>query len=254
MKRLLPVTLALCAIVFPAATRAQGETFPEQGSVELDRGSFRIYQSDKFLGTEVFALASSGDSLLVTSRSFQLLPGADTLRKDVAQVVGLNDFGLRSYLSKQQYGGHTLTRGLELGDTAITSYRQDELGGASDSFVLPPGRVFIMDPKAFICFDLICRSLHGKVFDRRPLTLFVLGPRDSMIEVTATDLGPETIRWGSRPVQARKLSIGDAHTTFIAWAAPRGHLLRLAETTTGLRVEREPPALKPRAPKPKPGG
>jgi len=117
---------------------------------------------------------------------------------------------------------------------------------------LPPGRVFVVDPKVFICFDLICRSLHGKVFEHRPLTLFVLGARDSVVEATATDLGGETIRWGERPILARKMSIGDAQTTFVAWAAPRGNLLRLEETASGLRVERSPPAVKRPAPKPKP--
>jgi hypothetical protein len=254
MKRLFPAVLALCAFVFPAAARAQDPDPSEQAGAEIDQGSFRIYQSDRLLGTEVFSLVSNGDSLLVTSRSFQVLPGPDTLRKTVAQVVGLLDYGLRTYRSKQQFAGHTLTRALNLADTSFTSLRQLDQGGDADWLALPPGRVFVMDPKSFICFDLICRSLQGKTFDHRPLTLFVLGARDSMLEVTAADLGLDTLRWGSRPVQARKLSIGDAHTTFTVWAAPRGHLLRLVETSSGLRVERDPPALKPRAPKPKPGG
>jgi hypothetical protein len=254
MKRLLPAALALCAVALPTAPRAQAPAPSDDAMVELDRGSFLIYQSGRLLGTEVFALVSSGDSLIVTSRSFQVLNSTDTLRKDVAQVVGLLDFGLRNYRSKQTFGRHTLTRGLELSDTAFTSFRQVGLQGVGERFALPPGRVFVVDPKVFICFDLICRSLQGKVFERRPLTLFVLGPRDSVVEATATDLGGETIRWGERPIQARKMSIGDAQTTFVAWAAPRGNLLRLEESTSGLRVERSPPPVKRSAPKPKPGG
>lgn len=254
MKRLLPAALALCAVVLPAAPRAQAPA--DDAMVELDRGSFLIYQSGRLLGTEVFALVSSGDSLMVTSRSFQVLNATDTLRKDVAQVIGLYDFGLRNYRSKQTIGRQTLNRGLELSDTAFTSYRQLGMQGEGERFTLPPGRVFVLDPKVFICFDLICRSLQGKIFDHRPLTLFVLGPRDSVVEATATDLGAETIRWGQRPIQAHKMSIGDARTTFVAWAAPRGNLLRLEETSSGLRVERSPPPLKRpiTIPKPKPGG
>ena len=254
MKRLLPAALALFAIAFPAITHAQSDLALETGGTELDRGSFRIYQSDKLIGTEVFSIVSNGDSMLVSTRSFQVIPGADTLRKTVAQVVGVLDLGLRTYRSQQLYGGHSLVRGLNLSDTSFASYRQFDGRGEGDGLVLPPGRVFVMDPKVFMCFDLICRSLHGKAFDQRPLTLFVMGPRDTMIEVAAADLGTETIRWGSRPVQARKLSIGDGHTTFLVWAAPRGHLLRLTQAATGLRVERDPPALKPRAPAPKPRG
>src|SRR6058998_2257184 len=101
MKRLLPAALALCALASPAAAQAVDPSFAEGEGTEIDRGSFRIYQSDKLLGTEVFGLISNGDSLLVTSLSFQVLPGADTLRKTVAQVVGLMDYGLRSYRSTQ---------------------------------------------------------------------------------------------------------------------------------------------------------
>ncbi len=255
MKRLLPAALALAAIALPQPGRAQGLPFANVNLVELDRGNLLLYQSDRFIGSEVFTLTTSGDSMLVSSRSFQVLPDGDTLRKDVAQVIGVDDFALRKYLSNQTYGGHKIVRGIELKDTLYTCYRQDDLGGSSDTFILPPGRVFVMDPKVFVCFDLICRSLHGKVFEQRPLQLLVLGRRDSMLQVTATDQGTETIRWGSRSVTARKLTIHDARLSFTVWAHPRGQLLRLAETTSGLRVEREPPPVKKAtAPKPKPSG
>lgn len=254
MKRLLPAALALCALALPAASRAQVPESSDDATVEIDHGSFLIYQSGRLLGTEVFSLVSSGDSLIVTSRSFQVVDQADTLRKEVAQVVGLLDFGLRNYMSKQMFGPHTITRGLVLSETEFTSYRQLDMQGEGDRLELPPGRVFVVDPKVFICFDLICRSLQGKILEHRPLTLFVLGPRDSMVEATATDLGSETIRWGARAIQARKMSIGDSQTTFVAWAAPRGNLLRLEESASGLRVERSPPPVKRHAPTPKPGG
>ncbi len=254
MMRPVLAVLVSGVLALPLVARTQDRAVPGEGSVEIDRGSFRIYQAEQLLGTEVFAFVGYGDSLLVSSRSFQVLPGGDTLRKDVAQILGLYDYGLRNYRSKQHFAGHVLGRGLRLGDTTITSERQYDGSGDVDELVLPPGRVFVMDPKMFVCFDLICRSLHGKTFDRRPVVLFVMGPRDTMIEATATDLGSETIRWGARPVQARKLEIGDGHMKFIAWAAPGGRMLRLAEPVSGLRVEREPAAVKSRAPKPKPGG
>lgn len=259
MNRALAALLALCALAMPLVGRTQIvgtqiPSMPDSGSVELDRGSFQIYQADQLLGTEVFSFVGNGDSLLVTSRTFQVLPSGDTLRKDVAQVVGLYDYGLRSYRSKQRLAGHLLSRGLHLGDTTVTSARQFDERGEVDELVLPPGRVFVVDPKMFVSFDLICRSLNGKTFERRPIVLFVMGPRDTMIEAMATDLGSETIRWGARPIQARKLEIGDERTKFIAWAAPGGKLLRLSETTSGLRVERQPAAVRSRASRPKPGG
>ena len=245
----LPAPLALAALL-GAAARVPAQT--EDKGVELDRGSFEIYQGDRLLGTEIFAFVSHGDSLLVTSRSFQVLPNGDTLRKDVAQVVGLNDYGLRSYRSKQHLEGHLLARALRLGDTTLTSERQLDGGGEVDQYALPPGRMFVMDPKMFVCFDLMCRSLQGKTFDTRPLTLFVMGVRDTALEITATDAGSEPIRWGARTIQARRIEIGDGRLKFVAWAAPSGRMLRLAETASGLRVERQAAAVKPRAARPKP--
>ncbi|HEY6866466.1 MAG TPA: hypothetical protein VI792_04360 [Candidatus Eisenbacteria bacterium] len=254
MKLALPAGLALGLLALASPARAQMPAFADTGTFAVDAGSFRIVQSGHMLGTEVFSYSGRGDSMLVVSRTFQVLSSGDTLRKDVSQVVSLLDFGLRNYHSKQTFGGHTLTRGLEMGDTTYMSFRQMDEQGVGDMLVLPPGRMFILDPKMFVCFDLICRSLHKKVFDTWPLTLLVLGPRDSVLAATATDLGSETIRWGSKPVQAHKFNIGDANTTFTAWAGPAGSMLRLEEGTTGLRVERDAPAVKarPRPPKPSP--
>src|SRR5882672_6204076 len=116
MMRPLLAVLVSGVLALPLVARTQSlmgpETVPQGESVEIDRGSFRIYQADQLLGTEVFAFVGYGDSLLVTSRSFQVLPGGDTLRKDVAQILGLYDYGLRNYRSTQRFAGHVLRRGL----------------------------------------------------------------------------------------------------------------------------------------------
>jgi hypothetical protein len=255
MSRHLAVVLVLTVLAAAGLAGAQpgGPPTLEGETYTIDEGSLRIYQSGRFLGAEVFKISGHGDSMLVTSRTFQVLPNGDTLRKDLAQVVGRMDFGLHNYHSKMKAGGHTLIRGLELGDTTYTSYRQIDGSGEGDVLVLPPGRVFVVDPKSFICFDVICRSIQGQVFDRRPLTLLVLGSPDSLLEAAAVDQGSETIRWGGKPVIARKLTIGDANTAFTVWASPHGGLLRLEQSESGLRVERDPPAVKPRSKTPPPG-
>ena len=255
MSRHVAVGLVLSALVAAGLAGAQPggpPAIPEAETTTIDEGSFRIYQSGRLLGAEVFRIAGHGDSMLVTSRTYQVLPSGDTLRKDVAQVVGRMDFGLHNYHSKLTSGGHTLIRGLELGDTTFTSYRQFDGRGEGDVMVLPPGRMFVVDPKSFICFDVICRSIQDQVFDRRPLTLLILGQRDSLLDGSAVDQGSETVRWGGKPVTARKLAIGDANATFTVWASPHGGLLRLEQAESGLRVERDPPAAKPRPKKPAP--
>ena len=243
-KRCLYALLALCASAAPAAAQFRVPTMPETGTVELDRGIFTIYQRGQPLGTEHFSVQGSGDSLMFSTHTFQVFPG-DTLEVDVAWVAGI-DFGLRNYRSKQVRLGHTFQRALVLCDSTFTSYRQFDLSGEGDVLALPPGRVFVLEPRVFMCFDVICRSLLGKSFDHRPISLVVLGVPDSVVEATAENLGSDSLRWGSRPMRARKYRIADGNTSFIAWASPQGNLVRLEESTSGLRVERTPPAVKRR--------
>src|SRR2546428_2082072 len=158
-KRLLVALLAVCAIAPFAAAQFRVPTMPESGVVELDRGVFTIYQRGQALGTEHFTVQGSGDSLLFSAHTFQVFPG-DTFEKDVAWVSG-NDFGLRNYMSKQVRRGHKFMRALVLSDSIFSSYRQIDRSGEGDVLALPPGRVFVLEPRVFMCFDVICRSLEG---------------------------------------------------------------------------------------------
>jgi len=225
-----------------------------------EKGSYIISIGGRTVGVETYEILTSPDSVMLFSNSFQVLPlgeGSDTLRKSMQITVDALDYGLKDYKSVQRVGRDVLTRGLVINEDAFTSYREENHYGVGDRFPLPPGRVFVLDRYLFSSFDLMCRSLHGQVFDQRPLNLFVLGPRDTMIEATASDLGRDTIRWAAKPVVTRKLTIADAHTTFTAWAAPEGRLLKLEEARSALRVERVPPAAAAtpkKRPKPSSGG
>jgi hypothetical protein len=228
---LLLAALSLAAAASPA--RAQTE-----------QGSYIISIGGRTVGVETYQFVTSPDSVIVSSSSFQVLPhgdASDTLRKQMQIVVDALDYGLKDYKSVQKVGRDVLSRGLVINEEAFTSYRDDNGYGVGDRYELPPGRVFVLDRFLFSSFDLMCRSLHGKVFDKRPISLFILGPKDTLIEATATDLGRDTIRWAAKPVVARKLTIADAHTTFTLWAAPEGRLLKLEQPVMALRVERAAP-------------
>jgi len=103
-------------------------------------------------------------------------------------------------------------------------------------------------------------NLSGASLERRPIHLLALGPRDTMLDAVVVERGTETIRWGGKPVVAHKMDIvADSRTTFTAWTGTKGQLLRLTEPVSGLRVQREPPAVRRKAapspvPPPKPGG
>ena len=141
-------------------------------------------------------------------------------------------------------------------DTALTVYHEEKEGpGVASRMIAPPGRLFVLDSGIYSLFNLICLKLHDQGFASRPITLLTLSAAaDTIVEAQVTDLGTETIRWGARPVQARKLQLKDRDTVFLVWVNSDGKMLRLVHEPSGLRVEREPPAVKRRSTTPKPGG
>jgi hypothetical protein len=243
-----PVLLALIVLsVSPSPAH------PE--AINVDAGHFNVFLNDRPIGTEQFSLDLTGDSLVVQANSYHVLPRRDsngqevTLQKQMGIITGSEDFELRNYISREVFRGDTITRGIiaEPGDTLFTLYKEKNGAGEGDRRVLPPGRIFVIDaPPLFTTFNLICRTLHGRTFDQRPMSLLMLGVRDTVMESMVADLGTETIRWGSRPVQARKLDFRNSQMHFIAWVSPAGLMLRLEEPEVGLRAERDPPPIKGR--------
>jgi hypothetical protein len=111
----------------------------------------------------------------------------------------------------------------------------------------------VLDGQVFVLFDVICRDLARKQFTSRPISVVMLrDEQDQVTQITATDMGDETIRWAARPVVARRLKFADSYSTFNAWVGPRGFMLRLEQDGSGLRVERDPSPPVKAQPKPAP--
>jgi len=213
----------------------------------LDAGRLVVSVGERRLGTEDFQVVSSGDSLKIVSAVFEMLPGregADSLAKRMTMVLGSFDFDLRHYNSHQRFRGETLVRGVEPHDTTYSVFREVNERGVGDIYVRPPGRMFVIDGQLFATFVVICRNLQGRSFDRRPLWLLALSARDTLMEVEVTNLGVDTLRWGARPVRARRYRLADSHTAYLFWSTEDGRMLRLEQPESRLLVVREPPPLK----------
>ena len=220
----------------------------------LDEGTFIISRYGKPVRAEEFAIERTNDTLLVRASSMVALPGQAVrpVDKSMILLVGPLDFAMGSYWSQLAAGPDTLRRGVEVtpGDTLFTVWREFNRRGVGDLLAMPPGRMYILDPPLFTTFNFIGWTLQGKLCDRRPITVFVLGARDSLVDATVTDVGTETIRWGDRPVQARKLVIADEATSFTAWFSPDdGRMLRLEQPRDSIRVDRKAPPLKRQPPR-----
>lgn len=220
----------------------------------LDAGTFIISQCGKPVRAEDFAIELMGDTLLMRAASTVSFPGqaAQPVDKSMVLMAGPLDFAPGNYWSQQSAGPDTLRRGVEVtpGDTIMTVWRELNRVGTGEVVAQPPGRMYILDPPLFATFNFLGRSLHGKVCDRRPIQVFVLGARDSMVEGTVTDVGTETLRWGGRAVLARKLVIADQATSFTGWYSPDdGRMLRLEQARDSIRVDRKAPPLKRQPPR-----
>lgn len=233
----------------------QFETLPAARGKFLDIGTFIISQYGRPVRAEDFAIERVGDTLAVRAASRVSLPGqpVQPVDKSMSLMVGPLDFAMGSYASIWSMGPDTLRRGIDVapGDTVMTVWRDINRNGVGEVRAQPPGRMYILDyPPLFTMFDFLGRTLHGKVCDRRPINVFTLGARDSMVDATVTDVGNEPIRWGGRPVLARKLVIADRATSFTGWYAPDdGRMLRLEQARDSIRVDRKAPPLKRQPPR-----
>ena len=230
-----------------ASTIVAGLALAEPATI--DSGTFVVYQGARAVGTETFSIVADNDKLFMRSAVVQQVPTPDgdrKLDKTLELVATRFDFGLKTYKSTQKFKDRELGRGVSVAETTIAIYREIDQSGVGNVLALPPGRLFLIDPMMFSLFEYMCLSFHGHTFDTRPISVLVLGPTDSLLEARVTDLGQEAIRWGAKPVQARRLKIGDDRTTFEAWVGPTGGLLRLELPGQDLRVERTAPAVKPR--------
>ena len=88
-----------------------------------------------------------------------------------------------------------LLRGITVHDTTLTSYREVRESGSGETYARPPGRLFVVDGQVFVLFDVMLRSLHGKMIGQRPLSVVVLSePRDSVMEILFMPGAMDTLR------------------------------------------------------------
>ncbi len=241
-------TRARLVVSIAAALGAAAAAPSAHAAVRLDPlikdvAQYQVYAGDRLLGTEVFSLQPKGDSVLVVSNVNEMIPtpqGDVQLQKKVGMSVKALDFDLLNYTSETHFGGRFLRRGIELADTTFTSYHEDSVRGYGDTMARPPGRVYVIDSQAFVLFDVLLRSLHGKMIGERTIPVIVLTePRDTVLDVLMRPGVTDTITWSGRKVTARRVTLSDGSSEFTAWVAKAGHMLRLEQAATGLRVERD---------------
>ena len=224
----------------------------------LDQGRFVIRSGGRQVGTEDFAFRVLADSLCLSSQSFTIQdPGdgkPDTVNKQVFLAVGKDDYVLHVYQSNERFRGKEQVRGIVMGDTLFTLYREYDGHGVGDRMVLPPGRMYVMDSRLYSLFELMCLSLKDQSFQQRPVFMLTLGERDTIVEATLARAGRDTLRIGGTPTVTTRWRMSQGPVTLELWTDAHGRLMRIAHPPTGLVVERQPATVKPSRRSPKPGG
>jgi len=241
MRTLIALFVLSAALAFSAPGRADES--------QNEKATFRIQVRGKTVGTETMTVESLGDSLAIHTQTIQLLGpnGADSLIKRAGFGVDAYDLNLRSYASVQKFRGHVVSQSLMLHDTLFTSYRDRDGRGAGDTFTRPPGHLFVVDAGVFASFDLVCRMLRGRAFERRTVALFVVaGESDTLVEAPLVDLGTEPVKFGEKNVSARRFTLGEEPGAYRIWMDSEGRMMRLEHEPSGLRVDRVGQAVKKR--------
>jgi hypothetical protein len=225
----------------------------------LDEGHFVITSGGRRVGTEDFTFRVVADSLCLSSQSLTIQdPGdgkADTVDKRLFVAVGKDDYLLHAYQSNESFRGKEQVRGIVMGDTLFTLYREYDGRGQGDRLVLPPGRMYVMDSRLYSLFELLLLSLKGQTFQQRPVFVLALGDRDTLVEATVARGGRDTLRIGGQPTVTTRWHLTQGPVTLDLWTDAQGRLMRIAHPPTRLVVERQPAAaVKPSRPSSKPGG
>ena len=233
-----------------AAVVALATLAPRADANLIDQGTYRIYLNGRSMGSEIFYFDQFADSLVVQSAVRQIirLPNGseDSLKKSCMLSVGAFDLDMRFYQSVQVFQGEKIARSFVMLDTSFSSYREINDRGNVDVLPRPPGRLYLHDPDLYVLFDVIARSLSTQEFDTRPITLMVLGPSDTTLEVRATRLPAAPKKWGSRTLQARSIALEDGVNRVVLWCDSRGRMFELEIPAVGLRVVRDAPPVNPR--------
>jgi hypothetical protein len=234
---------AFLALLLAAASALPARAAVRLDPLQTDSGTYRVYFRDRLLGTEKFTFKNSGDSLLVESDVDQKLPGPkgdEPLVKKATMILKLIDYGLVNYVSEQKFLGQSLQRAINVSDTVFTAYREVFPAGSAETFLRPPGRMFVIDSQVFALFDVMLRSLHGRLEGERPMAVVVLGePRDTVLDIRIAPGATESITLAGVARNARRVGLSDGESEFLVWLSPEGRMLRLTQPATGLRVDRE---------------
>lgn len=256
MRNPVPAFLLSCGLAALAVSALPARA----ARVPVDRGTFVIYSWDRPVGRETFSIDVINDTVVVASEAKYLVDvgkGPEDVRKSMRYAARSPEWRFIAYNSTQNVRDTEFqVGGVPGSDTTVSVYHEVNRNGTADVYWRPRGRLFVLDAMMYANIQTMLASLPAGADTATLAVLALGGQRDTVVAASLSRSGSDTLPWGGKPVTTRTLRLEQDGFGFDLWVDPAGRLLRIAHVPSGLRVDREPPAVKRRAttPKPKPGG
>jgi hypothetical protein len=239
----------LIASLAAVPARAQVATIaPKLSPVEkmlfLRAGTFEVWQDTTRLGTEFYTAyltAAKKDSVITTSSVVYDLHSGKRLmhyEKKTLRITGAMDSHLMQYQSAEEIGPQERALAVTTYDTTATIYHEDNGQGDGTVIVVPPGRVYILDPSVYEQVEALTRDFAQSQVPSRTMHALI-PPRDTVITIQMKRGPKEKVQGtGGKPMSAQRVDMYDDLTRIQAWLDDSGNLVRLEAPAQKVRVVR----------------
>lgn len=222
--------LACALLVMSLAAPVQAQ------SVTVDEGVFLVSMDGEPAGTESFSIRRSGsgdDAQVIATAEIQLdLPEGRTDLRPSLHAVG-RDMDVYAYQIKVS-GAQQEELTVREGDSRYITRVRSERGEREREFRAAPGTLLLDSDVAHQFHFLSARLETGGS------TIPVISPREGrQYELTASEIGTESISIGSSSVQARHVRLEGEGGARDVWMDTEGRVLRVLHESRGYEAVRE---------------
>lgn len=214
------------------------------------QASFEIWSGERRLGTEIFQIYATHDTLITAS----------TVRLDGASPQSTLPFEKRTTFLQRAYDSYpllfqiteqprsdstaTMALNCVFRDTVATIYKEARERGVGTSVALPPGRLYILEPGIYLQVQLLLADFLAGSQDKRKQAVLIPSA-EQVVDLYLTRGPMEAIVVRGKRVDAQRVDFTDKLTMLVGWVDREGRLWKLEAPGAGLRVERGPD-LKPK--------
>jgi len=228
----LVVTAALLICVSARASQKQKEY--------RERGEFKIYASDKEIGSEKYAILSSGDTVTSNSTLDFRNPGDSHQKIQLETRLEMNArFVPRNYLLKSDVEGKKgEIRGEFSSNQAMFSFVAAD-GSPRKSGMLVGNEFTVLDTNIFHHFIFLSRRFNYDSKDKSQRFEVIVPQEEDSGFVTISQVGRETLNVRGKKLETRHLRVDSGALQIHLWIDTQNFLDKISVPDRGIDVIRQ---------------